>query len=93
VIGAAYAPLRVIVIGYCCAGLTEPGKPERVAVGGAGRLMFNVKRSETLASALSVTVIATPKFPAAVGVPAIWPVLALMVTPPGSPVALQRYGG
>src|SRR6185436_2067823 len=77
----------------CCAGLTEAGKPDRIAVGGAGRLTFNVNRSDTLARALSVTVIATPKFPAAVGVPPIWPVVALIVRPDGNPAALQRYGG
>ena len=90
VIGAAKALLRVIVIWNCCAGPTELGIPARVAVGGAGRLIFNVKRSDTLVRALSVTVMATPKLPAAVGVPPIWPVAASMVMPLGSPAAFQR---
>ena len=52
--------------------------------------MLSVNRSEMLVSALSATVMAIPKLPAAVGVPAIWPVLALMLSPSGRPAALQR---
>jgi len=56
-------------------------------------LTFNVNRSDEFARALSITVIAIPKSPAAVGIPLIWPLVALRVKPAGSPVAVQRYGG
>ncbi len=70
---------------YCCAGAGVAGRPEIVAPGPEGRFTARVKRSEKFASAPSLTVMAMPKFPAAVGVPVICPVAELMVRPAGWP--------
>jgi hypothetical protein len=47
----------------------------------------------TVGVELSVTVIVTEAEPAAVGVPVICPVEALMARPAGNPAADHEYGG
>src|ERR1017187_5602658 len=75
---------------YCCAGAAVSGRPEMATPGPDGRFTARVNRSEKFASALSLTVIAMPKLPAAVGVPVICPVVELMVSPAGRPLLDHR---
>src|SRR3989442_1354894 len=79
--------------GYCCGGPPGAGRPGVGTPGPGGRFAVSVKRSEKLANVPSLTVSATPKLPAAVGVPVIWPVVELMASPAGRPFADHRYGG
>ena len=61
-----------------------------VTPGADGRFTVSVNRSAKFVSALSLTVMAMPKFPAAVGVPEICPVVEFIVSPAGNPLLVQR---
>jgi hypothetical protein len=61
-----------------------------LTAGADGRFTISVNRSARFASALSLTVMAMPKLPAAVGVPEINPVVELMVSPAGKPLLVHR---
>ena len=61
-----------------------------VTPGADGRFTVSVNRSARFVRALSLTVMAIPKFPAAVGVPEICPVVEMMVSPAGSPLLVER---
>ena len=56
---------------------------------GAAGLMFQVKPVLELALPASVTVTETMKLPGTSGVPVMWPVFALMLSPLGNPEALN----
>lgn len=58
----------------------------------AGLIVSAKVRIAGVVPTLSLTVAMIVTFPAAVGVPVRTPVLALSVSPGGSPVAVQLYG-
>src|SRR5437868_6275603 len=84
---------RAICMGNCWAGATTDGNPVMVTDGVAGSLTLIVKRSWELLRALSSTVTANEKLPAATGAPLTSPELASIARPEGRPFADHVYGG
>src|ERR1051326_632049 len=87
------AESSVICKGICCtAPILEP-IPVRLTDGVCGSVTLMENRSENCFNALSVTVTANEKLPAALGVPLIRPEFRSIASPVGSPLADHVYGG
>lgn len=73
----------------CDPGAPFEGKPLRFTVGDAGSATVRLRVAVAVWPVASVTVAMIENVPSADGVPVTAPVLGAMVSPPGSPVALQ----